>query len=395
MTNNLARVCRSLANLVWFLTTLGIGVHAFFFTQAHNLYLIYDPAIRLWWTGEDIYVLQADYFRYSPLFAVFLAPLVILPDSWASLIWKVLNIGIYFVGLKSAWRHLSPVPEKPALEAAFLMLALPGSLHSMANGQANCAMVGLLLWGLSLAARQRWTGSAALVALGVMVKSYSLALALLVAAWKPRELLPRLIVALAVCLALPFLAQSPGYVANEYASWVHHLRESEGINRDRQRALDQVCALCNHPLDSRTFTLLGMAAGGCVLVWTWLIQRAGADARVVLLRTYQGFALWVALFGPATEGCTYIVVAPAVAQSCVEAYHPSPVWWKLALLWTSLFLMGPAVTDFVGPMRMFADTHGSQPIGALLYALVLAIDSIHLFMASARIETAPAVHSSY
>src|SRR5262249_30273950 len=72
--------------------------------------------------------------------------------------------------------------------------------------------------------------------------------------------------------------------------------------------------------------------------------------------------------GPATESCTYVVMAPAIAWALVDAFQRRT--WTITKVWliASLLLMGPLVTDLFGPtIRNYANEHGSQPIGALLF----------------------------
>src|SRR5437763_16943452 len=141
------------ACLGWLGLAVAFAILAFFHPYSHTVYPIYAPAARRWWLGEDIYVRLVDYYRYSPLFAILLTPLACLPDCGGGSIWKALNIAVYAVGLESACRHLLPVRLSRNQLAALWLLALPLSLHSMYNGQANLIMLGTALLGLSAAAR--------------------------------------------------------------------------------------------------------------------------------------------------------------------------------------------------------------------------------------------------
>jgi hypothetical protein len=78
------------------------------------------------------------------------------------------------------------------------------------------------------------------------------------------------------------------------------------------------------------------------------------------------------LFGPATESCTYVVIAPAVAWILLDAFGRPGSWGIRSLGIACLFFMGLFVTDLFGSrMRNYATDHGSQPIGAILFAALL------------------------
>jgi hypothetical protein len=80
------------------------------------------------------------------------------------------------------------------------------------------------------------------------------------------------------------------------------------------------------------------------------------------------------LFGPATEACTYVVIAPVIAWSLSDAFSRTTPWSGRLLLIASFLMMGPLVTDFaIGAIRDFANEHGSQPIGALLFFSYLLV----------------------
>jgi hypothetical protein len=166
-------------------------------------------------------------------------------------------------------------------------------------------------------------------------------------------------------------------VCAEYASWFRHLQESTVIMRERTRSIDHLFLLADRPLEARTFGLLGLAAGGGVLGLCLLHARSRPAWRVQLAHLFVWFAVWTALFGPATESCTYAVMAPAVAWALVEARRRAAPWVAGGWLTACLFLMGPLTTDLFGPyVRNFATTHGSQPLGALLFAIYLVVQPL-------------------
>jgi hypothetical protein len=259
----------------------------------------------------------------------------------------------------------------------------------MFNGQANLLMLGCLLLGLARAADGHWNRAAAYLAVATLIKTYPLALALLLAVVYCRQFAGRYAVALGVGLLLPFATQGPDFVVWQYQNWWGHLLESPDapLLRERLRSFDHFCAVYFQPLTPLTFAALSVAAGGAVLAVSLWLARREPGRRARLTEVYVLFCVWVALFGPATEPCTFVVMAVPLAWLLVAAFTGPAHWPWRALLVTSLLLMGPLVSDLVGEGgRTFAREHAFQALGALLF---LAGDAVRLVWAYRRQPVPP------
>lgn len=364
-----------IARYLWLCVIVGLAIHAFFLPYSHSVYDVYQLAARRWLAGDDMYVPAREHYRYSPLFAVSLAPLALLPDGASAAAWKLLNCGVFAWGLYAWSRRLCPKTLSPNASAAVTLLALPLALHSLYNSQANLMMLGSLLLGLAAAAEEKWTRAALWIAWATLIKGYPLALAMVMIGLFPRQFAVRYLLSLAGGLLLPLAAQRPAVVAMQYQSWWHHLRDSTEIMRERLRSIDQLFVVYGQPISERTFALLGLVAGAAVMLVCFTVSRRLSDRRELVFRTFLWFSLWVVLFGPATESCTYVVAAPAAGWALVEAWYRRSSWAERALLVASLLMMGPMVTDMFGSLiRNFSNEHGSQPIGGLLLLAWLVVE---------------------
>lgn len=375
MSSSPGRRWTIVAASVWVTLVLGLAVFSFRYPWSHTVYDIYARACRHWWSGEDLYrAAGTDYYRYSPLFAIAMTGWASLPDSWGGALWRIFNAILYAAGL-SAWaRHALPGGSSRTQRAALFLLVLPLSLHSMQNGQANVLMLGVVLLGLAAASTEQWNWAAGWLALATFIKGYPIALALLIAALQPRRFLSRFAGALALGLLLPFATQRPEFVVEQYRSWFVHLQESTFIMRERLRTLEHVFAIYGHPLPPQSFMAAQLLAGLAVLGLCLVQARRSAALGPPLHTAFQLFTCWAMLFGPATETCTYIVIAPAIAWSLVDAFSRPVSWAGRGMLILSFLMMGPLVTDIAtAPIRNFANEHGSQPIGALLFFSYLLV----------------------
>jgi hypothetical protein len=386
-----AKAWTALAVCVWTGLLTGFAIHGYVFPWAHTVYDIYAPAARHWWAGEDLYApivkewwdapgvpaSTTDYYRYCPLFAVGITPFAVLPDSLGNALWKTFNCLFFAFGLWNAGRRLFPAALSQTQMALLFLLVLPTSLHSMYNGQANLIVVSAMLLGLSAAAEERWNRTAACLALATLIKGYPLALGLLLSALFWRRFPIRYVAALGLGLLSPFAAQRPAVALAQTQRWLSHLTESTVLMRERLRSIDKLLDVCQIPVTPQTFALIGLAAGALVLGLCWLQARRSTGLRAHLVSVLMLFSVWVVLFGPATEACTYAVIAPAIAWALVDAFRRPVGWGRRGVLIASLLLMGPVATDTFGStVRLLANQYGSQPVGGLIFLTYLVLETL-------------------
>lgn len=356
-----------IALLTWLSVLAAVVGHALVYPRAHSLFDVYALASRRWWAGLDVYLRGREYYRYSPLFAVTMTPLAYLPERLGAALWKLLNGAAYGFALSMWSRWALPGSRNRGEVARLCLLGLPLALHSMHNGQANLVMLAAALMAVTDAAGRRWNRAAGWLAAAVLIKGYPMALALLLVALYPRQLALRFSLALVLGLVLPFATQPVELVAGQYASWWHHLRDSEHIMRERIRSLNYLWAVAGLPRTLRTWDALEAVAGAVALCLCLLQSRRLRDERSRLCWALSWFLLWAVLFGPATESCTYVLAAPVVAWALVEAFRTNAPLAVRGVLVASLLLMGVLSTDFFPrALREFVNQYGGQPIGALL-----------------------------
>src|SRR5579872_1691825 len=101
---------------LWLVASLVAGGVSYAFGQSQNLY-VFRAAARALVAGEDPYVKRAaDYFKYSPTFALFFAPFAWLPASVAAYVWSVLNFGVAYLGITRV--VVDPARRRVALAVA-------------------------------------------------------------------------------------------------------------------------------------------------------------------------------------------------------------------------------------------------------------------------------------
>jgi hypothetical protein len=210
--------------------------------------------------------------------------------------------------------------------------------------------------------------AAALTALACLLKLYPIAVGLLLVALYPRKFGGRLAVALAIGLVLPFGLQDPAYVAGQYQSWFRYLRADDRSGLPSElayRDLQHLSRVCGILISTDTYRLAQVLAGAGMVALCLAARRGGWDRGRLLTYLLSLGCCWMTVFGPATESCTYLLVAPPLAAAMLEAPKQNHVL-KRGLLAGSYALLVVAHAACWFPQGRSIQALGIQPLAALL-----------------------------
>jgi hypothetical protein len=366
----------ALAVVAWGVVLAFVCVRSVFWPRVHSLFPTYATAGADWIAGNDLYYrdrpadLHIDQYRYSPLVAVLLAPFSLLPEQLGGVLWRLLNTGVFLGGWIWWLRAAAPLAIDRRRGAIMLLLALPLALASVNNAQPNTLMAGLMLGALGAAAGQQWMLAALGMTLAAAVKGYPLAVALLLVVAYPRRFAPWLLFTLLVALALPFLLQRPDYVAGQYASWYRVVADD-----DRKmwpwtlayRDLWLLIRLCGLPISHGGYLAIQVGLGSVCALVVLTARRMGWTRNSLLAIVWTLGAGWMMLCGPATESCTYIVLAPALTWALVASTMPRPTVGRMTVPLAAYLLLLASVTAGILPQTSSVHGLGIQPFAALLF----------------------------
>lgn len=314
-----------LAIIVWVALLLGVGGRVLFGPpRSHTVVPIYLTAAERWVAGENLYepAPPLDVYRNPPGVAAAFVPLTWIPERLAELVWRGISVAVLLTGLGVWMKHGLPRPltagERGAVFALVALLAIP----SVNNGQTNLVLIGTLLLGSSAAASCRGSRAGFWFALAAAVKVYPAAVAMLASAASPRRVLVPFVAAAVLFGALPFLLQSPGYVAGEYRHFRDSVTADDRTFADFGRApQDAFLALrvwvAAPPEEAYLAFKLAVAAAMAGLV---LIAARRADPPSAQLLAFNLGCCWITVLGPATEIHTYVLVAPTAAILLLTAF---------------------------------------------------------------------------
>jgi hypothetical protein len=359
---------------LWALAMASIAVHVCLRPNTHTLYKVYAAGGARWLASENVYP-KVDEYIYSPFVAALFAPLTLLPNLAAGLLWRCISLAVY-AGAFAAWlRSTRAVPEEQQ-PLAWLLL-LPLSAGDLYNGQANPVIIGLLMLGILYCRRERWMMAAICVAVTVYFKVYPVAIGLLLAELHPRRFPLRLVLALAGIFLLSLVMQRPAYALEQYANWIHSL------GQDPRRTLDNfgtyrdfwlLLKLLRVPISLQGWAAAQCLSGCALAVYLWMVHRRGAAADLLDFLLLTLGACWMLLFGPATESATYVIITPSLALATVR--------WRMEAGTGRYFRASVACYCLLGVSQMFSSwarhaqsayTHMAQPAGTIILAVAALI----------------------
>jgi hypothetical protein len=372
-------------------------------TEAQTVLPIYLEGGLRWAHGEPLYAPMPeglDVYRNPPVVAVLTVPFTRLPQRAAALIWRVLFISLYLLGLFQFLRDCAPpkadpTPQppprsgegefpisnplrfgeggsrsepsgvlSPLRRSIFFMLSAVLVLSSFNNAQLNLLLVASALLGTAAAARGSWWASAFWLTLAAQVKIYPLALVGLVCVIFPRTMIWRSALLMILGLALPFAASDPQYALDQYRSFAEASKADDRSDAPMVRGPRDWTRLVRvfGPIPvPREITLpLSALAGIAFAVWVTLTRKENRLRLAFCLGL-----LWMVLFGPSTEMNTYSILAPVAAWLACRERSGLFAWLGAGMLLAAI-LRAAFPSDF---------THGlgfMQPFAAIVLLVATA-----------------------
>lgn len=138
----------------------------------YNNYLIFKQSFFNLIENKDLYVLYPakhwDFYKYSPTFSLFMAPLTLLPDTVGLFFWNLLNVFVLFLSL----RYLPGQSDRTRLFMySFLVLELTLAIQA---SQTNGLITGLIVFAFILFEKKQTVLATLLVVFSVFIKPFGL-----------------------------------------------------------------------------------------------------------------------------------------------------------------------------------------------------------------------------
>jgi hypothetical protein len=213
--------------------------------------------------------------------------------------------------------------------------------------------------------------AAVCAALAAYLKIYPLAVGLLIFAIAPRQFGWRLLLALIVFGLLPFLLQHWDYVVRQYGDWFRQrIVDNRFNNPDSLAPIDLWLLLVRMgklPISFGVYRFFQIASGIGIALYCVVRERQGWPLSRVLIALFSLASVWMTLCGPATEGVTYLLLAPAVVFALVQAFlEPQSVSLRTLIFSAYALLFLTAAKNSLFP-HLSPWTRAMQPLGAVIF----------------------------
>lgn len=349
----------------------------------YNNYVIFRNAFKHLIENKDLYIYYFeenwDLYKYSPTFAVLMAPFHYLTDPIGLFLWNALNS---FILLAAIWMLPNLKREWKIWSLAFLFIEMVTSIQ---NSQANGLMAGLIIMAFALTERKRYASAAFLVTLSVFIKPFGI-FAYTFFLFHP-HILKHAAYSLffsLFLLALPMLVISVDQLLFLYKSWFNLLfwdmDESTGISV--QGVLNKWFGL--YPNKSHTLLL------GIVMLLVPLL-RINKWKNFMYRVNYLAYILiWIIIFNHKAESPTFVIAVSGIAiwfaYSAKQTYH-------YVLLLTTLFFTVFSATDLYphAIRAQYLQPYLSKAIPCILVFLAIAGELL-LTTSNNHIDSSKIIH---
>lgn len=273
-----------------------------------------------WLAGKGLYDgTGVGGFVYLPQAAILFVPFALLPPVLCEVLWRVVNIGTFAIGLRSFARLAG---ERSGIELFPLMtlVTIPFAWDCARNGQATLAMTGLMLLAVSDVARSRWWRATLWLSLGVALKPLIIVLVLLIIVIE-RPMTWRVILGMVAVALSPFLAQHPAYVLQQYSACFHNTTTAAhvGVVATGWSTPFTALRIAGVEVPELAQTTLRLIAALATLALCMLARQRNNTYRYAIY-LFSFAATYILLFSPRTETVTYALFGPAIAVFLSQAF---------------------------------------------------------------------------
>jgi len=164
------------------LITIGLSINSYVlptyvnkgeFHSHYNNYLIFKGSFHHLIEQEDLYssypAEHFDIYKYTPTFALLMAPLAYLPDVVGLVLWNLINTLVFLFAI---WNLPFKNDKLKIWLLGFVLVALASSIQ---NVQSNALLTGLLILGFGFAEKKKILIAALFITFTFFIKIFGIA----------------------------------------------------------------------------------------------------------------------------------------------------------------------------------------------------------------------------
>jgi len=286
-----------------------------------------------------------DQYKYSPAFALGMAPFAQLPDAIGLPLWNLLNA---LVLLAAILRLPVMTAAQQRFMAWFVLLEL---LTSLQNSQSNGLTAGLFLWAFIAFERTQMMKASGWVVANGFIKLFGGAAVMMACIYpEKRRFLFWTVVWTTALTLVPLLFLSPVHTMKVYGWWWELLRgdHAASIGLSVQGWLESWFGWRPSKIGVTLVGLVVLAASILRIslknVRSLKFEVRSLDESDPQLRTlaWASLLLWVVIFNHKAESPTFVIaLCGVVLWYCVSEKKR----WETTLLWSTFILVSLSPTD--------------------------------------------------
>ncbi len=330
--------------LIYLASAVAVAIQRTLFSPENN-FLILRTASRHLIAGQDLYAaypaIHADFFKYSPTFALLWAPFALLPPVAGYLLWALACVSALYVGITRALP-----PAQATLALALSWLAVFGDLQR-SQSNALCAGLMILAW-VALERDWQWRAATAIAA-ATFVKLFPIAAVVLALFHRRRIRFATIFAAvIAIGVALPLLVTPWATLVAQYKSWYAiETHDAAALARYGTGGADLYAGLMGQ---FRVWWGVEwphwptQLAGLLVLLSPLVFQRRRFGSRHFRILFLSSILVFCVLFNHQAESPSYSIamIGTAIWFAASERAH-----WRAFLMVASLLIVNVASTDLM------------------------------------------------
>ncbi|MGZ4156599.1 MAG: glycosyltransferase family 87 protein, partial [Bacteroidia bacterium] len=297
----------------------GVGLHTHY-----NNFLIFRQSFFHLKDNKDLYQLYPnehwDLYKYSPAFALLMAPFAYLPDALGLIMWNALNVFVLFFAI---WKLPFKSDKTRLFAFGFILIEL---ITSIQNSQSNGLIAGLIVLAFVFLEKKNIALASLFIVLTIFIKIFGLvALALFI--FYPNKLKATIytIAWILLLAALPLLIVSVTQLSFLYHSWLSLLQDDHsaslgisvagwlytwfGIESKNSIVIIGVFLFCLPLINYRFFNELRFKLFylSSILIWIIIFNHKAESPTFVI--AVSGIAIWFFSQKMKTENLILLILA--------------------------------------------------------------------------------------
>ncbi len=300
--------------IVYILLAIGAGVHSYLIGPQmfagrlythYNNYMTFKHSFVHLIQNKDLYIEYPDehwdFYKYSPTFALFMAPFYYLPNLPGLILWDLLNAVILYLAIKS----LQLDERTKSLILWFIAIEL---LTSIQNEQSNGLVAGLLILAFTMFEKDKPFLATLFISISAYVKIFGVIGFVLILFYpKKFKAISYSIFWMIIFALLPLVVISPMQLKFLYLRWFELLRwdysESAGLS-----VMGWLSSWFKLNPPKNLVVIIGV-----VILLIPLLNFKSYENFIFRLTFLASILIWVVIFNHKAESPTYVIAISGVA----------------------------------------------------------------------------------